>query len=80
MHVAMTDLRQFLGYQVISRDRTVNFYIGLEAIEGFTKNRRGFNFDTGRRDDLKRIDILYGVRVGWQLAIFTNQKGEDIEY
>jgi hypothetical protein len=71
---------QFIGYQVVSRDRTINFYIGLEATEGFTKNRRGFNFDTGRRDDLKRIDILYGVRVGWQLAIFTNQKGEDIEY
>ncbi|MDZ7881041.1 MAG: hypothetical protein U5L45_25470 [Saprospiraceae bacterium] len=71
---------QFIGYQVVSRDRTINFYIGLEAVEGFTKNRRGFNFDTGRRDDLKRIDLLYGVRVGWQLAIFTNYKGEDIEY
>jgi hypothetical protein len=71
---------QFLGYQVISRDRTVNFYIGLDATEGFTKNQRGFNFDTGVRDDRKRIDILYGVRVGWQLAIFTNQKAEDIEY
>ncbi len=71
---------QFVGYQVISRDRTVNFYIGLEATEGFTKNRRGFNYDTGLRDDLKRIDILYGVRVGWQLAILTNQKADDIEY
>jgi hypothetical protein len=71
---------QFVGYQVISRDRTINFYIGFEAIEGFTKNRRGFNFDTGMRDDLKRLDVLYGVRAGWQLAIFTNQKGEDIEY
>jgi hypothetical protein len=71
---------QFLGYQVISRDRTVNFYIGLDATEGFTKNQRGFNFDTGQRDDRKRIDILYGVRIGWQLAIFTNQKAEDIEY
>ena len=71
---------QFIGYQMISRDRTINFYIGLEATEGFTKNRRGFNFDTGLRDDLKRIDVLYGVRVGWQLAIFTNQKAEEIEY
>jgi hypothetical protein len=71
---------QFLGYQIISRDRTINFFIGLEAIEGFTKNQRGFNFDTGIRDELKRIDILYGVRVGWQLALFTNQKAEEIEY
>jgi hypothetical protein len=71
---------QFVGYQLISRDRTANFYIGFEATEGFTKNRRGFNFDTGLRDDAKRIDILYGVRAGWQLAIFTNQKAAEIEY
>ena len=73
-------LNQFIGYQMVSRDRTINFYIGLEAIEGFTKNQRGFNFDTGVRDDRKRIDILYGVKAGWQLAIFTNQKAEEIEY
>lgn len=71
---------QFIGYQMVSRDRTFNFFFGFEATEGFTKNRRGFNFDTGVRDDLKRIDILYGVRVGWQLAIFTNQKAAEIEY
>jgi hypothetical protein len=71
---------QFVGYQVVSRDRTINFYVGFEATEGFTRNQRGFNYDTGLRDDLKRIDILYGVRVGWQLAIFTNQKAEEIEY
>lgn len=71
---------QFIGYQMVSRDRTINFYVGFEATEGFTKNRRGFNFDTGVRDDLKRIDVLYGVRLGWQLAIFTNQKAEEIEY
>jgi hypothetical protein len=71
---------QFIGYQMVSRDRTINFFFGFEATEGFTKNRRGFNFDTAVRDDRQRIDILYGVRLGWQLAIFTNQKGEDIEY
>ena len=71
---------QFVGYQIVSRDRTINFFIGLEATEGFTKNQRGFNFDTGVRDDLNRIDILYGVRVGWQLAIFSNQKAAEIEY
>ena len=73
-------LNQFIGYQMVSRDRTINFYVGFEAIEGFTRNQRGFNFDTGVRDDRKRIDILYGVKVGWQLAIFTNQKAEEIEY
>ena len=71
---------QFIGYQMVSRDRTINFFFGFEATEGFTKNRRGFNFDTSNRDDVKRIDILYGVRAGWQLAIFTNQKAAEIEY
>ena len=73
-------LTQFIGYQIISRDRTVNFTVGFDFTEGFTKNQRGFNFDTGARDDRTRSDFLYGFRVGWQLPIFTNSKAEDIEY
>ncbi|MBL7814105.1 MAG: hypothetical protein JNL70_03790 [Saprospiraceae bacterium] len=71
---------QFIGYQMVSRDRTFNFFVGFEATEGFTRNRRGYNFDTMQRDDLKRHDILYGVRVGWSLPIFTNVNADELEY
>jgi hypothetical protein len=65
---------------MVSRDRTFNFFAGFEFTEGFTQNRRGFNFDTMQRDDLKRRDILYGVRVGWSIPIFTNINADELEY
>jgi hypothetical protein len=73
-------LSQFIGYQMVSRDRTFSFMAGFDFTEGFTKNRRGFNFDTGQRDDDTRFDVLTTFRIGWQLALFSNQTGDDIEY
>jgi hypothetical protein len=73
-------LSQFIGYQVVSRDKKINFYAGFDFTEGFTKNRRGFNFDTRQRDDASRLDVLYGFRVGWSIPLFTNQKADEIEY
>ncbi|MEN9613624.1 MAG: hypothetical protein RLZZ628_4438, partial [Bacteroidota bacterium] len=32
-------LNQFMGWQVLSRNKRINFHIGLELTEGFTKNR-----------------------------------------
>ena len=73
-------LTQFVGYQMVSRDRTLNFFVGFEITEGFTKNRRGFNFDTMLRDDSQRLDILYGVRVGLAVSLFTNVNANELEY
>ena len=73
-------LTQFIGYQVVSRDKTVKFFIGIDFTEGFTRNRRGFNFDTRQFDNKKRSDVLYGARVGWSIPLFTNQNADEIEY
>jgi hypothetical protein len=74
-------LNQFIGYQVVSRDKQINFYAGIDFIEGFTKNRRGFNYDTRQRDDASRLDILYGIKVGWQITLSSNsKKADEIEY
>ena len=71
---------QFLGYQVISRDKTVNFTLGFDFTEGVTRNRRGFNFDTQKRDDTKRLDFLAGIRATWSIPLFSNQNADEIEY
>ncbi len=55
---------QFLGYMHMSNSKLANFYIGFESIEGFTKNRRELNFDTKMKDDTKRLDIMYGLKLG----------------
>jgi hypothetical protein len=73
-------LNQFIGYQVVSRDKKINFYAGFDFTEGFTKNRRGFNYDTRQRDDATRFDLLYGFRVGWSIPLTSNVKADDIEY
>jgi hypothetical protein len=73
-------LNQFVGWQVLSRNKRINFHIGLELTEGFTKNRRGFNFDTGLREDKTRLDMLYALKFGWMLPFWTAQKASEIEY
>jgi hypothetical protein len=71
---------QFIGYQIISRDKTINFTVGLDFTEGVTRNRRGFNFDTQRRDNTKRLDVLTGFHATWSIPLFSNQNADDIEY
>jgi hypothetical protein len=71
---------QSIGYQIISRNKSVNFTLSLDFTEGVTRNRRGFNFDTRQRDDTKRVDFLTGLHATWSIPIFTNQNADEIEY
>jgi len=71
---------QFVGYQYMSADHTINFYIGLDITEGFTKNRRLFNFDTMQPDVNPHFDLLSGLRMGWVLPIHRYYKANEIEY
>ncbi len=73
-------ISQFIGYQYMSAKKTINFFAGLDLIEGLTKNRRYFNFDTRQIDDAQHFDLLYGVRAGWILTIHTFVKANEIEY
>lgn len=57
-------LSQFIGYLYLGNTRLLNGFVGFEITEGFTQNRRSFNFSTMERDSRKRMDILYGIRFG----------------
>jgi hypothetical protein len=50
--------------------RRVNFFIGIEAVQAFTKNRRSFNFDTRSSDDSERSDRLLGLKAGWIIPLY----------
>jgi len=63
-------LTQFLGYFYMGNRPFVNFFAGFEISEGFTQNRRSFNFDTMERDDKKRVDILFGPKAGFMLLLY----------
>ncbi len=63
-------LTQTLGYLHLSRQRRINFFLALEASEGFTQNRRSWDYSTQRRDDRQRLDLLFGARVGWLFTVY----------
>lgn len=41
---------QFIGYLFLGNRRMLNFYFGLEFIEAWTTNKRGYNFDQMAED------------------------------
>jgi len=63
-------LHQFAGYYYMSNYKLINFYLGVEAWQGFTQSRRDFNYDTQVKDDAKRTDVLVGIRAGWVLHLY----------
>ena len=62
-------LNEFIGYQHVSNNGLVNFIAGFELTQGFTKNRRSWDYLTMQRLDEPRIDLLNGFRVGWVLSL-----------
>lgn len=70
-------LNQFLGYQFYSQNRFINFYAGIDFSVAFTKNRRGFNYDTRQFDNENKTDYLIAFRAGWLIPIYLHRKQED---
>lgn len=67
-------LTQSIGYMNLANNRRGNFYIGLDITQGFTQNRRSWNFDQRMRDDRMRLDLLYGVRLGYIFPAYKKAK------
>jgi hypothetical protein len=70
---------QFLGYLYLSENRLLNFYLGFEACQAFTKSLRKMNYDTGLPDTKSRLDALVGAKVGWILPLYK-KKPKDYYY
>lgn len=73
-------LNEFIGYQLLSANKRINFYIGAEFTQGFTQSRRDFNFDTRSRDEGQRLDLLFGIRAGWVLPFYIGKSASQIYY
>jgi len=72
-------LEQFIGYQYLDKRRLINFYAGLNIIEGFTKNRRTVNFNTVEVEG-NRLDISAGFKVGWIIPFYSKSVDNDRYY
>lgn len=64
-------LQQYVGYRYMSKSKLINVFIGLDFTEGFTKNRRYWNYDTREADTKPHTDILLGFRAGFTVAFYT---------
>jgi hypothetical protein len=73
-------LSESIGYMYLSNNRLANFYIGVECFQGFTQNRRSFDYDLMMRDTKKRVDILYGGRIAWLLPLYKKAPSEFYTY
>lgn len=71
---------QFVGYMHHSANRFYNFFAGVDIIEGFTKNRRGYNNDQMAYDNKNKFDILIGFRLGWTIPIYLSQRNQEEFY
>ena len=55
---------EFVGYRHYARNKMMNFYIGVEFTQAFTKNRRAYNYNTMDYDNKSRLDLLYSLKIG----------------
>lgn len=72
-------IRQSIGYQFLGKRNLVNFYLGFEITEAFTKSQRGFNYDTMEYDKQSRLDVYVGARAGWIIP-FRKRKADSYYY
>ncbi|HZF99997.1 MAG TPA: hypothetical protein VEY71_03305 [Chitinophagales bacterium] len=63
-------LSQYVGFLHLDPRHFVNFHVGLLVQEGFTQNRRSWNFDERRKETEKRLDVLVGLRGTWILPFY----------
>ncbi|MFY9308936.1 MAG: hypothetical protein WAQ28_07795 [Bacteroidia bacterium] len=69
-------LSENLGYMYLSNNRLLNFYFGFECLQGFTQNRRSYDYDLRKQDTKKRLDIFYGGKIAWILPLYKKAPQE----
>lgn len=69
-------IKEFIGYQHMSNNRLTNFYIGIEASQGLTRGMRDYQIDLMAPLKEKRLDLLFGIRLGWIIPVFRQAPQE----
>jgi hypothetical protein len=63
-------LNQDIGYVFFDNSNFKNFFLGVSFTEGFTQNRRDWNFDEMRKDDTPRTDVIISFRFGINIPVY----------
>jgi len=73
-------LKQNIGFMSIGKNKNVNYEVALSITEGFTRNNRPVNFDTGTKEDDRRLDIVIGLEFRWIIPLKDKQEPGEIFY
>ncbi len=69
-------LEEFIGFVHYDDNRLFNFYGGFEFRQGITKSLRPWDFDLNAADTKTRIDLMFGIKVGWIVPIGKKENPE----
>ena len=72
--------KQFIGYVYFSEKNNIRFLLGLETMQGFTKDLREYNYTTQIHVTQKRIDHLIGIKSGFIIPIKKRNTGKYYYY
>jgi len=59
-----------LGYMYLGNTRLLNFYLGFEFTQAWTRDKRDRDFDTGLHDATKYSDQFYGIKAIWIIPLY----------
>lgn len=59
-----------IGYLLLSNHRMLNFMVGFELNQAWTKSLRDYDFDLMKKDDTSRSDLLSGFKLGWIIPLY----------
>ncbi len=67
-------LNEFIGYQFVHKNRVLNFYVGLEFHQMWTKPNRNYIFFVGPTKDMPRkFSGLIGIKAGWNSPLYEKK-------
>ncbi len=64
---------QGIGYLHLSNQKVLNFYVGLEFIQGFTKNLRKYSYLEMNKVEDTNFDSLIGFKMGWVIPTYKRE-------
>ena len=62
-----------IGYLFLSDSRLINFFVGFEFTQAWTRYRRELNFDTGKQDKSSLSTQFYGANVKWIIPFYKRR-------
>lgn len=67
-------IQEYIGYHFQSGRKLLNLYAGFEFTQGFLSSLRSFDYTSRAPIDQKRIDLMFGFRIGWMMPFYKRDQ------